>query len=76
MNSGQHEQKFIPLLDMGSCLCLTSMLDYLQVFTARHKYFASTVYAAENLLIRLSVCHATVLCQNEAVQKDAVFTIG
>jgi len=47
------------------------------VITAfRKASFASAVYAMANPSVRLSVHHTPVLCQNEGMQRDAVFTIG
>ena len=36
----------------------------------------ATAISSVHLLVRLSVHHTTVLCQNDGTQKDAVFTIG
>ena len=50
-----------------------------QFFTARHTAsFASAVYATTNPSVRLSVRvrHTPVLCQNEGMQRNAVFTVG
>jgi len=47
------------------------------VFTAHRKAsFASAVYATVNPSVRLSVRHTQVLCQNEGMQRNAVFTAG
>ena len=37
--------------------------------------FASVVYATACLSVCLSVHHTLVLCQNEGMQRDAVFTV-
>ena len=43
------------------------------IITVHHKAsFGSAVYA----MVYPSICHTAVLCQNEGMQRDKVFTIG